>query len=138
MALRFAIAVLFLAVIPMGCASTLENVCIEATPTIYQGNVLVNNAQTALLQAESAIQTVQDPAVKQKAIRALEDARKGLRTAEELLHVASEACEAADVPRIIQVLADAWRIVRPFLGTHGGSSALAVKDPIAYSLNQTR
>lgn len=138
MALRFAITALFLAVIPMGCSNTLENVCIEAAPTISQGNVLVNNAQTALLQAETPIQTIQDPSVKQKALRALEDARKGLRTAEELLHVASAACEAADVPRIIQVLADAWRIVRPFLGTHGGTGAPAVEDPIAYSLAQIR
>lgn len=117
-----------------GCVGGIKNMCVKHAPTISQGTVLVTNAQTALIQAETAIRRIADLTTRERALKALEDARKGLRVAEEMLHVASEACRAADVPAVIQVLADAWKVVRPFLGTQGGTGTASVADPMAYTL----
>jgi hypothetical protein len=132
---RFAIILAALAALTApGCVGGIKDMCVKHAPTISQGTVLVTNAQTALIQAEAAIGRIADLTTREKALKALEDARKGLRVAEEMLHVASEACRAADVPAVIKILADAWKVVRPFLGTQGGSGAPAVQDPMAYTL----
>lgn len=118
-----------------GCAGMFESSCTKVVPILAQGNSIVNDAQDALLQAEAMAEVVRDVAIRTKALDAIEEARKQLRIAEGVLHAATQACTAPDLPAIFKAFAQAWELVRPILGTMGGAGG-AIKDPMAYSIGK--
>ena len=116
------------------CVHT-DTACLKALPVITQGNILINEAQTALSQAEAFVSMI--PSENRVAAeQALERAKSALRVSESMLHAASEACRAPDLPAIFKVFSEAWEVLRGFMGTFGGSGVATVQDPIAYGIGK--
>ena len=118
-----------------GCAGWFESACTKALPLLNQGDGLINDAQDALLQAEAMVEHIRDDDARAKAKLAAATAREKLRRAEALLHAASQACTAPDLPSIFKVFADAWDLLKPFLGTMGAEGGV-VRDPVAYGIGK--
>jgi len=114
----------------------LDAACAKALPVLAQGNVLINEAQDALAQAQVAIDAFPESGEKTKAIAALAQARSALRVSESMLHASAEACSQPDLPGIFQAFAQAWEVVRTFLSTFGGVGGSPVADPRAYLLTK--
>jgi hypothetical protein len=121
-------------VLGMAGTTSCHDMCIKTMPAVAKGNTLINGAQSALLQAEAAFQAIKDDTARAKAMTAVLEARAALRTAESLLHAASEGCTAANLPGIFNAFALAWEVVRGYLSTFGGDGVAAVHDPIAYTV----
>jgi len=125
------LAALCLPISASGCAH-LNQSCATALPLLSQGNVLINDAQDALAQAQTVVSLISDEAKRQKAEAAIAEARSALRVTESMLHAASEACTAPDLPSLFQAFAQAWEVVRSYLSTFGGAGGPVVADPKAY------
>ena len=120
-----------------GCVGGLDNACIQTMPVVAKGNVLINGAQDALVQAEVAFDAIKDDNVRAKAMKALLEARSALRVSESLLHAATEACSEPNLKGVFQAFSEAWEIVRTYLSSFGGAAGVAeVKDPIAYTVGK--
>lgn len=129
------LVLLVLAVSVSGCAGMFESACTKALPLLNQGDAVVNDAQDALLQAEAMVEHIRNDDARAKAKLAVAKAREELRRAEGLLHAASQACTAPDLPSVFKAFSDAWSLLRPFLGTMGGTGGV-VADPMAYSIGK--
>lgn len=133
---KLAILLTVITVAVPGCVGSVNEACLKIMPVVTQGNIMINEAQDALLQAEVAVSLIKDEATRAKAMKAVAEARSALRVAESMLQSASEACTQPDLKGIFKVFADAWEIIRPFLSTLGGSGAPEVKDPMAYTIGK--
>jgi len=125
-----AIGVLALSV-PTAC----NDVCAKTAASRMTANVLVDDAELSLSQAETVIAKISNQEVRDRAVIALGAARAALRAAVEALKGVNTACESPDMPTIFAAFREAWSALAPFLSLLGGPSAgQAVQAPLVVQM----
>lgn len=134
--LRFLVLISLVAIaMSTASCSLFTDACTVAKPLIERGEAMLPEANTAIAQASAMVSTMPEGTAKTKALEALRDASMGLRIAQELLDGAREQCNTPDHAAVFRAFADAWALVRPFVGEDrtGGTGGF-VPDPKAYTV----
>jgi hypothetical protein len=116
-----------LAAVTLGCAGVCDQI-----------NAQVPAVNARLADAQRAISEVEKSGVREKLSgdslatfdKALEMAHEGYALAVQSTALASESC--SDSRDYIDMIVQAWTIVRPFLALVGGTGTPAIADPIVW------
>jgi hypothetical protein len=118
---------LFLIVSSGGC---LPGACAETAAARGAATALVDDAQTALSQAQLVIARLENEETRAKAWDALQVAHAALRAAEAQLHAVQGACTAPDLSTVFAEFVRAWQFLAPFLMLLGGDGESRIAAPM--------
>lgn len=130
--IRFLVLISLVAIALVPSCSLFTDACTVAKPLIERGEAMLPEANTAIVQASAMVETMPEGTAKTRALAALNDASMGLRIAQQLLDGAREQCNTPDLAAVFEAFADAWALVRPFVGENTGGAGGFVPDPKAY------